>query len=85
MCDCAQTSWDIVDAINERREKKNLEPVDVNWFYIKRRAVAKFFQPYTKIGSANIWDAKTAKRLVAALWKLPLKRYGVYAKYRQAA
>ena len=62
MCSCAWGSSDILNHLNEKREKIGLEPVPYNWMIRKN-----IFKPIRKIGSSYVWDRKTAKKIVARL------------------
>lgn len=70
MCDCAKSSFDIIDVINQKRKKAGLDTVGYDWFMSKWRNETPFFQPQRKIGSSYVWDKTTARRIINAIWKM---------------
>jgi hypothetical protein len=71
MCDCAMTSFDLLDMLNAARSKKGMLAVNWDWLMISHRSKIQFFKPIRKIGSSLIWDKATAKKIVATLVNIP--------------
>lgn len=70
MCNCAWTSFDLLAAVNEKRGKAGLTAVSYDWVMAKWRTKSVFFKPAQQIGGAYVWEAKTARRIIRAIWRL---------------
>lgn len=79
MCNCARTSFDILHAVNAKRAKAGMPEVSYDWIMVKWRTKAAFFRPYRQIGKNYVWDAKTSRQIINALWKL---RYTPHISWR---
>jgi hypothetical protein len=70
MCDCAMTSFDVLDMLNAKRIKAGFKEVGWDFMMIQHRSKIRFYKPVRKIGQSLIWDKSTAKKIVDTLYKI---------------
>lgn len=76
-CTCTKTTSELLDMLNNRRQKKNLDRATYQWMLTMWKRHAFHFQPYRTIGRSYIWDGVAARRIVSLIWD---KKYTPEAK-----
>lgn len=74
MCQCAWTTTDILELLNKKREKNGLAPVNYGWMMVQHRDKIRSLEPDRKIGNNLVWDARAARKIVAALENVPYSK-----------
>ena len=85
MCECAWTSYDILEAINKKRQKIGLNTGDYSWMMCQHRNKIKHIKPIRKIGLNYIWDNKKAQKIINKLYKIPYRNNKSLVEYFMAA